>query len=201
MSQPIVTPELARALNFIGMMAMVGVLIGAMIIQFYYRELPCTLCLLQRLAMVGVAVGAAMNLMLGPDARNYGVCLVSAVFGMAISLRQSLLHINPFFDKSTGLPTMESTANMPFGESILGLNMYVWGVVIFGTVMLSIAIAQMFHGQFEQRKKEPKWLSQLASIGVGSLFVVVALQTVLTFLECGPGGCPNNGGWDWWILR
>jgi len=201
MSRPIVSPELARVLNFVGMMAMVGVLIGAYIIQFYYRELPCTLCLLQRLAMVGVAVGAAMNLMLGPDPRHYGVCLISAAFGLTISVRQSMLHINPFFDKTTGLPTMEATANAPFGESIFGLNMYVWGLVIFGTVMLAVGIAQLFHGQFEPSKKEPKWLSQLATIGVRSLVVVVALQTVTTFLECGPGDCPNNGVWDWWILR
>ena len=47
------SPNAARVLNFIGMMAMIGVLLGAFIYQFSYRELPCTLYLLQRLAMLG----------------------------------------------------------------------------------------------------------------------------------------------------
>lgn len=64
MRGPTLSPELARVLNFLGVMAMVGVLLGAYIYQFSYRELPCTLCLLQRLAMFAVAFGAAMNLML-----------------------------------------------------------------------------------------------------------------------------------------
>ena len=98
MKDEIVTPDVARVLNFAGMLAMIGVLLGAYVYQFSYRELPCTLCQLQRVAMVAVALGAAMNVMLGPRARHYAVCLVSAMFGLAISIRQTLLHINPFFD-------------------------------------------------------------------------------------------------------
>lgn len=200
MTRPLMTPELARVLNFAGMMAMIGILIGAYVYQFAYRDVPCTLCLLQRVAMVAVAFGAAMNVMLGPDPRHYGVCLLSALFGLGVSIRQSLLHINPYFDTETAQPTLEATANPSFGESVLGYNLYVWGVVIFGAVILAVGIAQLFRGQFEPRKEEPAWLSRLAMAGVGTLFVVAAAQTVTTFLECGPGDCPNDGGWTWWIL-
>jgi hypothetical protein len=31
--------------------------------------------------------------------------------------------------------------------------------------------------------------------------VLVAFSTLTTFLECGFGECPNDGSWDWWILR
>jgi disulfide bond formation protein DsbB len=194
------SPELARVLNFIGLMAMVGVLLGAYVYQFYYRELPCTLCLLQRVAMTAVAFGAAMNVVLGPDPRHYGVCLVSAAFGGAVSIRQSLLHINPYFDTKTGQPTLSAASNPPFGHSVMGFDLYVWGVILFGMVILAVGVMQLFRGQFRPVTQEPRWLTRLAAVGVGILFVMTALGALTTFLECGLGNCPNDGRWNWWIL-
>jgi disulfide bond formation protein DsbB len=201
MKDGVLSPEIARVLNFLGMMAMIGILLGAYGYQFWYRELPCTLCLLQRVAMMAVAVGAAMNVMLGPDPRHYGVCLVSAVFGIAISIRQSLLHINPYFDTTAGKPTLSASANPAFGQAVMGLDLYVWGVLIFGIVILSVGIVLLFRDQFRPTQQEPAWLPRLAGIGVGILFAVAALETLTTFLECGFGDCPNDGSWDWWIFR
>jgi len=203
MRAPALPPELERVLNGLGMLAMIGVLLGAHGYQFVYRELPCTLCLLKRLAMVAVAYGAAMNLMLGPAPRHYGVCLVSAVCGLAVSVRQSLLHINPYFDKASGQPTLEATANPPFGESIWGLNLYAWGVIIFGTVILAVGIVELLREPSRDAgyaRREPDWLARLAVLGVGLLFLVAASEAVLVFLECGIGDCPNDGQWDWRLL-
>lgn len=200
MKDDALSPVLARVLNFIGMMIIIGVLLGAYVYQFYYRELPCTLCLLQRVAMIAVAFGAAMNVMLGPDPRHYAVCLVSAVFGGAISIRQSLLHINPYFDTKAVQPTLSATTNPPFGEAVMGLHLYVWGVVLFGVVILAVGIVQLFRGQFKQGAPEPDWLARLASLGVALLFVVATAEMLTTFMECGFGDCPNNGGWTWWLF-
>jgi disulfide bond formation protein DsbB len=204
MREGVLSPESARVLNFVGLMAMIGVLLGAYIYQFYYRDVPCTLCLLQRVAMFAVAFGAAMNLMLGPDPRHYGVCLVSAVFGMSISIRQTMLHINPYFDTKTAKPTLLATANPPFGQAVFGLDLYVWGILLFGTVILAVGIVQLFPSQFrattQGTTRESPWLARLAAIGVGSLFVVAVLETLTTFLECGLADCPNNGGWTWKLL-
>ena len=60
------TQDVIRVLNFAGMLGMLGVALGAYWYQFSKQELPCTLCLLQRVAMIGVAFGAAMNVKLGP---------------------------------------------------------------------------------------------------------------------------------------
>ena len=201
MRQWIIPPGVERLLNLIGMLGMIGILIGAFVYQFYYRELPCTLCLLQRLALLGIAIGAAMNVVHGPEARHYGVCSVAAVFGLAVSIRQSLLHINPYFDTKTGQPTLDATANMPFGEAVLGLHLYVWGVLIFCISILATGLAQLIGAQSESLADEPKWLSRLGSIGVGALVVVAVAKTINVFLECGLGDCPNDGGWDWWFLR
>lgn len=195
------SPELARTLNFLGMFGLLVMIVAANIYQFNHHELPCTLCLLQRLAIIAVATGAAMNLVLGPDPRYYGVCLVSAILGMCVSFRQTLLHINPFFDTATGMPTLDATANPSFGQPVLGVDLYVWGILCFATIILLVGIVLMFRGQFEPAKSEPQWLSHLATFGVVSLFAVATLQGVSVFLECGLGDCPNNGSWDWWILR
>jgi disulfide bond formation protein DsbB len=201
MKDEILTPDVARVLNFAGMLAMIGVLIGAYVYQFAYRELPCTLCQLQRVAMLAVAFGAAMNVMLGPRPRHYGVCLVSAMFGLAISIRQTLLHVNPFFDTNSGKPTLAATANPPFGQPVQGFHLYVWGVVLFMTVILAVGIVLLFQSQFKPGHKSADWVMRLAGFGVATLFIVASAETLTTFLECGFGACPNDGSWNWWILR
>jgi disulfide bond formation protein DsbB len=200
MTRPL-SPDGARILNFIGMTAMIAVLVGGYVYQFAYRELPCTLCQLQRLAMLAIAFGAAMNVMLGPDPRHYGVCLVSALFGGAVSLRQMFLHINPFFDTKTARPTLDAMANPSFGQPVMGLHLYVWGIIVFAAVILAVGIVQLFRGQFVVREGDRGTLRRFAYLAVGLLFAVAAVETVTTFLECGIGDCPNDGSWNWWILR
>ncbi|MEC9367857.1 MAG: hypothetical protein VX871_04115, partial [Pseudomonadota bacterium] len=107
---------------------------------------------------------------------------------------------NPYFDTKAAKPTLESTANPAFGEAVMGLNLYVWGVVIFSTVILLVGIVQLFREQFEKSGAEPGWLRSLVGIGSLTLLVMAVLQVLTTFLECGIGDCPNDGGWTWWIL-
>ncbi len=179
---------------------MLGVAAGAYIYQFSEQELPCTLCLLQRVAMIGVAFGAALNLKFGPRPRHYGIWLVSEMFGLAISFRQTLLHINPYFDSTADEPTLSATTNPPFGQEVLGLHLYVWGLVIFSVTVLAVGIVMLFRGQFEAPAPEPAWLPKLALIGVIALLVVAGAETLSTFAECGPGDCPNDGAWNWWLF-
>lgn len=195
------SPASARALNFAGMMVMIGILLGAYVYQFSYRELPCTLCQLQRLAMLAIAFGAAMNLVLGPDPRHYGLCVVGAMFGLGVSIRQTLLHINPYFDTVAGKASLSALTNPPFGQAVMGLHLYVWGIVLFTAVILAVGIVQLFRRQFDTAAREPAWLGSLARLGAGLLFVIAGAETATTFLECGFGECPNDGGWDWWFLR
>jgi hypothetical protein len=83
----------------------------------------------------------------------------------------------------------------------MGFHLYVWGVVLFAAVILAVGIVQLFKGQFKPSAPEPQWLTRLAGVGVAVLLVVASLETLTTFMECGFGACPNDGGWNWWILR
>lgn len=193
--------EVVHILNFVGMLGMIVVLLSAYSYQFSTRSLPCTLCLLQRVAMLGVAFGAAMNLMLGPRARHYAVCIVSAVFGLVISLRQTALHLNPYWDKTSEMPTLDPNANPPFGSPVMGLSLYVWGIIIFTLVILLAGIMLLADGQLRPVAETPTWMVRLAQVGVWILLVVAILETVSTFAECGPFDCPNDGSWDWWLFN
>ena len=59
------TLTLARLINIAALFALLGVLAGSLDLQFGAGELPCPLCLVQRSAMIGLAVGPAMNLLWG----------------------------------------------------------------------------------------------------------------------------------------
>ncbi len=90
------SPSVSRVVNVVFVLCVCGVLLGTFPVQFGLRELPCPLCLLQRLALLGVGLGAMLNVVYGTRRpRNDGISLLSAVFGGAVAVRHILLHILP----------------------------------------------------------------------------------------------------------
>ena len=73
------TPALSRNLNAIGALGIAIVLAMAFYFQFAFYDLPCPLCLLQRVAFVAVAFGLCLNLLWGTRARNYALMIVAAL--------------------------------------------------------------------------------------------------------------------------
>ncbi|MBV1926927.1 MAG: disulfide bond formation protein B, partial [Rhodobacteraceae bacterium] len=111
------TAETSRVLNALGMLAICLVLILAIYYQLALYELPCPLCLLQRVGFVAVGFGLGLNLLYGARPRNYALMLLAAVFGISVSVRQILLHIVP----GTG----------HYGSPVLGLHYYTWAGIAF----------------------------------------------------------------------
>jgi disulfide bond formation protein DsbB len=66
------TPRLAIRLNALALYAISGVLLFAFYWQFAYDELPCPLCLLQRVAITALAVGPVLTLRHGPKRGTMG---------------------------------------------------------------------------------------------------------------------------------
>ncbi len=93
------SPRLAARLNdlflFAMMLVIAGILTFAMILQYRDGEIPCPLCLLQRVAMFGVCLGIILHFRDGTSARNDGVSLLFALFLLIVSARQTLLDIVP----------------------------------------------------------------------------------------------------------
>ena len=112
----------------LGMMAVIAaVLTAAMVLQYVYGELPCPLCLLQRVAMLGVCFGLMQNFRNGFSDRNLGYSLLFSVFLLVVSIRQTLLDIYP-------RPGHEYV-----GSAVLGLHMPVWSVLIAMALITAFA--------------------------------------------------------------
>jgi len=174
------TPSLATRINSYAVLGICGVLLGAYYIQFVEGEFPCPLCLFQRLAMLGVAFGAMLNLRYGIRPSHYGVSLLSAIFGASVSLRQILLHIDP--------------SDSGYGSPVLGMHLYTWAFIVFAVVILLIGIMMFFEPQFEDssENRSAKSIGWFIKAVFFLVVLIAAVNVVTTFLECGLGQCPDN---------
>jgi disulfide bond formation protein DsbB len=175
------TPETSRTLNALGLLAVCLVLILAYLYQFMLYELPCPLCLLQRVGFVAVGFGLGLNLLYGARPRNYALVLIAAIFGISVSIRQILLHIVP----GTG----------HYGSAVLGLHYYTWAGICFFLIILGTAIMLLSEGQYRTAgapQNEPRFgNNMLARIAFVLMLGLALANAVSTLLECGPGICAD----------
>ena len=172
-------PQLFRNLNGLGLLMLNVILIFAFYDQFMYQELPCPLCLLQRVGLVAVMFGLLMNIQYGPKPLHYGLMLISALYGAIVALRQISLHVIP------GTPG--------YGDPFMGWHYYTWAFIVFFLILLGSSVILMFPGQYEGttdtvHAKKPLWCKIIITISL----VMVATNAVSAFLECGVGACPDN---------
>lgn len=177
------TIVIARAINILALLALIGVLAGSLRLQFAVGEQPCPLCLIQRSGMIGLAVGPAMNLLWGMQARHYALSILAAMVGGAGSIRQILLHI-------------ADPADPGYGPAILGYHLYTWAFITFAIGVAGCAILLLWQRQFEvgdtgvmgQR-------SALRAVAFGAIiwvFVDLVIMTIAVIPECGLGMCPDD---------
>src|SRR5258708_4997693 len=121
-------PRLSALLNDLFLFAMMLViaetLTFAMILQYRSGEIPCPLCLLQRVAMFGVCAGILLHFRGGYSARNDGISMLFALFLLIVSARQTLLDIYP------------RPGHAYIGSAIFGIHMPVWSVIIAVAILL-----------------------------------------------------------------
>ena len=170
---------LFRKLNAIGMLAVCAVLAMAFYSQFTQDELPCPLCLLQRVAVVAVLCGLMLNVVKGPKPDHYAIMTIAAFYGGAVSLRQISLHIVP----GTG----------SYGAPFLGMHYYTWAFLVFALIILGTAIIAAYSTQYHKQK----YIAFRDQIGIAKVAIVVsivfvAMNAIVTFAECGPLQCPDN---------
>lgn len=172
-----------QILNALGLLGLTLVLLTALLLQFILGELPCPLCLLQRVGMVAAGFGLFLNLRFGPHPAHYGVVLLGALFGAATATRQILLHIVP----GTG----------EYGSALFGYHLYTWCLVIFMLAIAAVAILLLLEGQFDLGSyREPPAFGNLVCILFTATTVVLM---AVHFLQCGPSECPDDPT-TYWIL-
>ncbi len=183
------SPPLARnilkLLSAIDLIVISLVILIAFFLQFYLHELPCPLCLLQRLGLIAIGFGFLLNLHYRPRPSHYMLSLLAAVFTSFIALRQICLHIVP----GTG----------SYGNALFGLHLYTWVFIacVFAIVYISLTLSfrsQYTHLLSAEHVEEPKscWQKTLTHLAFFMFFGIALANVISTFMECGTQECPDN---------
>jgi disulfide bond formation protein DsbB len=167
---------IVRNMNALGVAGITFILAMGLFIQVTYGELPCPLCLLQRVGFALVLYGFMLNVVQGLRFRHYGIIIFGALFGAAVALRQISLHIIP----GTGT----------YGPPILGLHLYTWAFVLFSATLLAAGIVLVVSR--DGPTEAPVVLTRFERIVCWSATVIVAVNVVATFLQCGPLVCDDD---------
>jgi disulfide bond formation protein DsbB len=189
-SPPLSTLEwLGGLLNYLfllaAMLVIAGILTTAMTLQYAWGELPCPLCLLERLALFGVCFGIMQSFRHGFSYQNTGFSLLFAILLLVVSVRQTLLDIYP------------RPGHAYIGSAVFGLHMPVWSIIIGLAILTAYALRLCVLGGE----------SRLAAINAGaypvlsraaqvvSLYVMLlcAINLVSVVLQCGLGECHTFG--------
>lgn len=189
--------RIARVINVLALLALLGVLAGSLHLQFGVGEQPCPLCLVQRSGMIGLAIGPIMNLLWGMRAAHYALSILAAVVGAAGSTRQILLHIEP--------------GDPGYGPAILGLHLYTWALITFVIAIVGCAVMLLWNAPFEAGddgiRNARSWFRVVALAAIFWVFANLIIIGVSVIPECGLGMCPDDppniagvGDFNGWLL-
>lgn len=177
------TKNLSKLMNSISIVGITIILTIASIDQFAHHDLPCPLCLLQRVGMLFIGIGFLMNLRFGPKPAHYAISIIASLYTAFVATRQVLLHIIP----NSGT----------YGQSILGLHLYTWSLVISIIFIIWIAIQMLLIRDWKTAtsKQSPpvgSWLKTNIAIVFILFFIVCGFNVVTSYLECGFHQCPDD---------
>jgi disulfide bond formation protein DsbB len=152
--------------------------ITALIFQFFYYELPCPLCLLQRFGFLAIGLGATLTIIHRASWKYDLIIIVSSIFTLIVAIRQVLLHILP---------------NDPgYGSVFLGLHFYTWSSIISFALILLMSIMPVIQliinklGIFQYYPSSAPRVIQI------SLIIITFINIGSTYFECGFGLCPAD---------
>lgn len=152
---------------------LIAILAAAFVVQFALGELPCPLCVLQRVGLMLCALGPLRLLIRNSrdllDDRDIaiscGMSVIAGLLGAAMATRQVLLHILP--------------GDPGYGAPVFGIHLYTWCLVAFvahalaAGVMLT-AVAWVRTPIAEQWRATPPTVVAFGIVVLGNLLAVIA---------------------------
>ncbi|MGK0737010.1 disulfide bond formation protein B [Yokenella regensburgei] len=163
--------------NMVGLLGICVSLAVAFYYQLVWHELPCPLCLLQRIGFIIAGFGFLFNLCFCLRLTHYGMVIIGSVLTGIIASRQMFLHIMP---GDTG-----------YGSAFLGLHFYTWSLIMSVLVITAVAVILAI-SDLNVMFRQLNINSVLFRI-IGLVFItLIAANFVSTILECGGGQCSDN---------
>jgi len=163
------------------LLVVAGILTAAMVMQYAFGELPCPLCLLQRVALFGVCFAVILGLREDDTARTTGLGLVFSIFLLIVSVRQTLLDIYP------------RPGHEYIGTAVLGLHMPVWSVLIALALLAGYTLKLIAFGD-TQRPHISSYpvLQRLTAVAAVYVIVLCAINLGSVVLQCGLDQCHTD---------
>lgn len=173
---------LDRLVLLLMLLALAGVLTAAMIVQYAFADIPCPLCLLQRVAMFGCCFGLIQQLRAEGSERGSGIALLFALLLLVISVRQTLLDLFP------------RPGHSYIGSAVFGVHMEVWSVLVAVALLLGFAVRFALFGAPRAAPEAAGSMMRRIARGL-ELHVVLlcAINLLSVVLQCGFGECHTFG--------
>lgn len=174
--------KIIKILNAFDALGLAFLLLVAFVLQIGFHELPCPLCLLQRLGILAIAFGFLLNVQFEIRPAHYALSLLSAILTASISVRQIFLHVIP--------------GDPGYGPPLFGLHLYTWlfllcvGVITYISIIFSIAPQYAFDKSNGNNKT--KGMQFLTHMAFAFVFLLAIFNGISTYLECGIKACPEN---------
>ena len=178
MTKTSILRSIERIFNVLEVSGIAVMLFLAFAFQIILHELPCPLCLLQRLGFLGVAFGFLLNLRFGLRPSHYAVSLFSAMFTSFVALRQIALHVIP----GTGA----------YGDAVFGLHLYTWSFIISMVIIVTTILMMGFDRQYHNHVNNHKHFKKLTNVCFAVIVLLIVAIIFSVALECGLSECPDN---------
>jgi disulfide bond formation protein DsbB len=164
-----------------------AILTAAMAMQYALGEIPCPLCLLQRVAMLGCCFGLIRQIQPSGSERGTGIALIFALLLLVISVRQVLLDIYP------------RAGHDYVGSAVFGLHLPVWSVLIAVALLFGLASRLvLFGGACDKADRQGRLPRILIQPLVIYIVAICAINLFSVIAQCGLGQCHTSG---YWLLR
>ncbi|MCC4622492.1 disulfide bond formation protein B [Xanthomonas cassavae CFBP 4642] len=170
--------DLAAALNATGLFCTSAALLVAFYYQLILYDLPCPLCLLQRVGLISMGIGFLFNMEFGVKGAHYGMALTGCAVTGSIAARQMLLHIMP--------------GDAGYGSTFLALHFYTWALLASVFAAEAIAVMMMLGPKDRPATEDASSVSLWGGITKVLFCLVIVANLVSTVLECGGGQCADN---------
>lgn len=166
--------QVVKNFNALFVIVLCVVLLGGYYLQFFRHQEPCPLCMLQRLGMIGIAIGLLMNLKFGIKPAHYALSLLAAIFSGAVSLRHIGLQVCPEFEA--------------LGKPILGLYPFTWAFLVIACSLLAISVLLFFYRPVVKSPKNPH-IDIIGKAAFSLTFLLTAANVLTAIHICGLGTC------------